>query len=185
MGYPAEKDNNYTYEDYLKTPDDKKFELIEGELIMVPAPNTAHQKILVELGFALKQFIDNHNLGKVFIAPYDVVLSNNVVVQPDILFISNDREKLVDEQNLKGAPDLAIEIISSTSTYRDVVKKKKLYAQFGVKEYWIVYPEEEIIEVNALKNSSFEPYKTFEEKDTLTSPLLKKLEIGLNKIFKN
>lgn len=173
----------YTYEDYLKTPDDKRYELINGELIMTPSPVPNHQRISGKLEFVLRKFITGNNLGEVFYAPCDVYLDNENVVQPDILFISKDRLNIIGEKNIQGAPDLVIEIISENSVYRDVVQKKKLYAKFNVKEYWIVIPEEKEVEVYVLKGEAYRLYKTYTKVDILESAPLKGLKIALKEIF--
>jgi Uma2 family endonuclease len=116
----------YTYKDYLETPEDKRFELIEGELLMTPSPITKHQRISRELGFALHKFVTEHKIGEVLVAPLDVYFDDRNVVQPDILFISRERSSIIGDKNAQGAPDLAIEIISESTAYRDLVQKKRL-----------------------------------------------------------
>src|SRR4030042_2825586 len=155
MALPVVEKKKYTYEDYLKTPDDKRYELIEGELLMTPSPATKHQRISRELEFVILKFVKANNLGEVFDAPCDVYLDNENVVQPDILFISKESLNIIGEKNIQGAPDLAIDIISENTAYRDLVQKKKLYAKFGVKEYWVVVPGEESIEVYTLKDNTY------------------------------
>ena len=130
----------YTYDDYLKTPDDKRYELIEGELYMTPSPITNHQRISRKIEFLLEKFVTENELGEIFDAPYDVYFDDENVVQPDILFISKDRLNIIGDKNLQGAPDLVIEILSESNAYRDLIQKKKLYAMHGVKEYWIKEP---------------------------------------------
>lgn len=173
----------YTYEDYLKTPDDKRYELINGELLMTPSPIPNHQRVSGKLEFIVRKFITENNLGEVFYAPCDVYLSNENVVQPDILFISKKRLNIIGEKNIQGAPDLVIEIISEYSVYRDMVQKKRLYARFGVKEYWIVIPEEKEIEVHILKDSIYQLHAAYSKTDILGSPSLKGLKIKLKEIF--
>ncbi len=173
----------FTYQDYLKTPDDERYELIEGELLMTPSPITEHQRISRKLTVQLSIYVDKYNLGEIFVAPYDVYFDNENVVQPDILFISKDRLNIIDEKNIQGAPDLLIEIISESNAYRDLVQKKKLYAKFGVKEYWIVIPGEELIEIYTINEKIYTLYKTYTKNDTLVSPCLKDLQIELQKIF--
>ena len=173
----------YTYEDYLKTPEDKRYELINGELLMAPSPIPNHQRISGKLEFMVKKFITENNVGEVFYAPCDVYLDNENVVQPDILFISKDKLGIIGEKNIQGAPDLVIEIISESSVYRDMVQKKKLYARFGVKEYWIVIPDEKEIEVYILKDNTYQLYQTYGKADTLESLALKGLKIVLKEIF--
>ncbi len=173
----------YTYEDYLKTPEDRRYELIEGELLMTPSPITKHQRILRKLTVHLSIYVEKYNLGEIFIAPYDIYLDSENVVQPDILFISKDRLNIIGEKNIQGAPDLVIEILSENTAYRDLVQKKKLYARFGVKEYWIVIPGEELVEIYTLKDNTYMLYKTYSKDDTLESSLLKELKIALKGIF--
>jgi Uma2 family endonuclease len=173
----------YTYEDYLKTPEDEIYELIEGELLMTPSPIPKHQRISRELEFEILKFVKANDLGEVFYAPCDVYLDDENVIQPDILFISKERLNIIGEKNIQGAPDLVVEIISENTAYRDLVQKKKLYARFGVKEYWIVIPKEELIEVYILKDNTYMLYKTYSKDDTLESPYLKDLKIGLKSIF--
>jgi Uma2 family endonuclease len=173
----------YRYEDYLKTPEGERYELIEGELLMTPSPVTKHQRISRDLEFEILKFVRENDLGEVFDAPCDVYLDDENVVQPDILFISKERTNIIGEKNIQGAPDLVIEIISENTAYRDLIQKKKLYARFGVKEYWIVIPGEELIEVYVLKDNIFILYKSYNKNDTLESPYLKNLKIVLENIF--
>ena len=174
----------YTYEDYLKIPDDKgRYELVNGELLMTPSPIPNHQRISGKLEFVVRKFVTENNLGEIFYAPCDVYLDNENVVQPDILFISKDRLNIIGDKNIQSAPNLVIEIISENSVYRDMVQKKRLYARFGVKEYWIVIPEEKEVEVYILKGEAYQLYKTYTKVDILESPSLKGLKIGLKEIF--
>lgn len=173
----------YTYEDYLKTPKDKRYELIDGELLMTPSPIPNHQRISGKLEFVVRKFVTENNLGEVFYAPCDVYLDDENVVQPDILFISKERLDIIGDKNIQSAPDIVIEIISENSVYRDMVQKKRLYARFGVKEYWIVIPEEKEVEVYILKGEAYQLYKTYTKVDILESPSLKGLKIGLKEIF--
>src|SRR3989338_9619208 len=116
----------YTYEDYLKTSDDKQYELIDGELLMTPSPVPNHQRISRKLEFILEKFVTENNLGEIFDAPCDVYLDDENVIQPDILFISKDRLNIIGEKNIQGAPDMTIEILSEATAHRDLVKKKRL-----------------------------------------------------------
>lgn len=173
----------YTYEDYIKTPEDKRYELLEGDLLMTPSPIPNHQRISRELLIRLSLFIKEHHLGEVFYAPCDVYLDDENVVQPDILFIAKDRLNIIGEKNIQGAPDLVIEIISEDSAYRDLVQKKKLYAKFGVKEYWIVIPDEAMVEVYNLKKNRFELLATYSKDAAIESSILKGLMIEIKEIF--
>lgn len=183
MVSPATEKKKYTYEDYLKIPDDVRYELIEGDLLMTPSPVPGHQRISGRLEFELRKFVAEDNRGEVFDAPCDVYLDNENVVQPDILFISKERLSIVGEKNIQGPPDLVIEILSESTAYRDLIQKKKLYARFGVREYWIVIPEEESIEIYLLRDNVFTLHKVFGKGDTLESLFLKGLKIDLQRIF--
>lgn len=177
------KKRKYTYEDYCNTPEDKRYELINGELLMAPSPFINHQRISRKLEVILDKFVTENESGEVFDAPCDVYFDNENVVQPDILFISKKNLHSIGEKNIQGAPDLVVEILSEQSVYRDMVRKKKLYAKFGVKEYWIVIPENKQIEIYILEGGTFQLYKSLDNTDTLTSPLLRGLKIELKKVF--
>jgi len=183
MATATTEKKKYTYADYLKTPDDERYELIEGELLMTPAPVMRHQRISRKMLIAIDNHVTDNDLGEVFDAPSDVYLDNENVVQPDILFVSKERLDIIGEKNIQGAPDLVIEIISESTAYRDLVQKKKLYARFGVKEYWIVIPEESSVDIFTLKDNAFVLHKSYGKDDILQSSLLKKLKLELKKIF--
>ena len=132
----------FTCEDYLTTPADERYELLDGDLIMVPAPNIKHQRVQLELATQLSHFIKNRALGELLIAPCDVVLSDTNIVQPDLLFVSREREHLLsDGEKVRGAPDLAVEILSPSSADKDRGLKRELYGRYGVTEYWLVDPD--------------------------------------------
>lgn len=174
----------YTYADYLKTPDDVRYELIEGELIMTPSPVTKHQRILRRLIVQLSIFVEEHNQGEVFAAPFDVYLDDENVTQPDILFISKERLNIIGEKNVRGDPDFIIEILSESTAYRDAIQKKKLYSRFGVREYWIVAPDDKLVEVYYLKDKGeYQLLKTYFENDTVESQVITGLKIDLSRIF--
>lgn len=177
------KKNRLTYEDYLKTPDDIRYELIRGALLMTPAPVPRHQKISREIEYELLKFVKENNLGEVFYAPCDVYFDEENVVQPDLLFIPKERTNIINEKNIQGAPDLVIEIISENNAYRDLVQKKRLYAKYGVKEYWIVIPEEETIEIYILRDGAYTLHKTFNKEDVLESPYLVNFKLKLSSVF--
>ena len=109
----------FTYEDYLNTPEDKRYELLDGELVMTPAPGERHQSVSALLGWKLVQFASENSLGWVYLAPFDVVLSDMDVVQPDLLFVSNERGHIITPANIQGAPDLVVEILSPSTAERD------------------------------------------------------------------
>jgi Uma2 family endonuclease len=137
----------FNYRDYLLLPEDKRYEILDGELYVVPAPNTRHQRLSRDLLSVLLDHIRERKLGEVLAAPYDVILSDENVVQPDILFVRQERLGIIGETNLAGAPDLVIEIVSAGTRGKDLEIKRKIYASFGVQEYWVVDPETAMVEV--------------------------------------
>ena len=172
-----------TYADYRTTPEDKRYELLDGELIMAPAPRTSHQAVQTNLGWRVAQHVHENGLGRVFYAPTDVVLSDTDVVQPDILFVSVDRAHFVTEVNVQGAPDLVVEILSPTTADRDRGYKRSLYAQHGVSEYWIVGVESATVTVLRLGDSGFEVVGTYGEGDTFTSSTLPEFTFDIDEVF--
>lgn len=172
-----------TYEDYLKTPDDERYELIEGELLMTPAPKTEHQRISRRLAIRMIKFVEDNGLGEIFYAPCDIYFDEENTVQPDILFVSRDRLNIIGENNIQGAPDLIVEILSEGTAYRDTIRKKMLYARFGVLEYWIAAPQEKMIELYSLDNKTYQLIKTHFYNDTLESQVLKGFTLELKDIY--
>ena len=173
------------YEDYQNLPESetKRYELLEGELVMVPAPNWFHQSIARILFKFLDNFVGENSLGEVRFAPLDVVLSDEIVVQPDIIYISKQRAKIIRKGEVRGAPDLVVEILSPATAKRDRTTKKTLYARYGVTEYWLVDPETNTVEVLKLTARGYRRAGVYSEKETLRSPLLPGLGIPLNKVF--
>jgi len=174
----------FTYKDYKSLPESetKRYELMEGELIMVPSPNEYHQRVSGRLEFILRAFVEGKNLGRVYYAPLDVHLGEDVV-QPDILFISRERFSIITEEEIQGAPDLVIEILSPATAERDQTYKKTLYARHGVREYWIVDPEEKTIKVMTLGKAGFESSGTYKKSDVLKSSIFSGLTINLPEVF--
>ena len=172
-----------TYADYLRTADDERYELLSGELVMSPSPKEIHQYILGRLFLRLGTFIYGRNLGKVYCSPFDVVLSDTDVVQPDLLFVSNSRESIITEENVRGAPDLVVEILSPATAERDRTVKLDLYARYGVREYWIVDPDDKKITVLVRGESRFEVVGIYEAEESLRSPTLAGFSIALREIF--
>ena len=180
----AQRAVKLTYEDYCAAPADNRYELLDGELIMVPAPNLKHQRVSAEIHAQLRQFIKARSLGTLLYAPCDVLLSANDVVQPDILFVSRQREHLLrDGQKVQGPPDLVVEILSPSTAERDRGAKLALYSRYGVTEYWVVDPVAETIQVHRLQSGWLVPTRTFGREETLRSPLLPGLELHLDDIF--
>ena len=146
----------FTYEDYLNTPEDKRYELLDGDLVALSSPEEFHQRISILLGSKLVQFAVEHSLGRIYHAPFDVVLSDMDVVQPDLIFVSNERADIITPANIQGAPDLVVEILSPSTAARDKTFKRSLYARHGITEYWMVDLTEKTITVLRLDERGFE-----------------------------
>ena len=173
----------FTYQDYLQLSEDRRYEIVDGDLYMVPAPIPYHQKVSRNIEFQLHQHVLAHDLGEVFYAPCDVLLSETDVVQPDILFISKDRLSIITQTNIQGAPDLVVEILSPASEKRDRGAKQKLYARAGVTEYWIVDPTAKTVEVFSLEKTGYQRISLFNHADILRSPMFLDLSISLPDVF--
>ncbi len=148
-----------TVRDLAALPDDgKQYELISGEIIMVPPPTTYHQDIGSFLHEKLGSIVRAKRLGKVFYAPVNVYANNENVYQPDILFVRRENLAIIEQDGIHGAPDLVIEILSPSNAYYDLKTKKDVYQKIGVHEYWIVDPMDRSIEcfINSEKG-----YETF------------------------
>ena len=178
----------FTYEDYKSLPESEteRYELLEGELVMVPSPSYKHQLTSGNLEFLLRKFVRENDLGIVLNAPFDVVFEEageKKVTQPDIFYISKERTHIIGEDEIQGAPDLIIEIISPRTKERDRGYKRTLYARHGVKEYWLVDPEAKTVEVLTLGEKGFELVKAYQSTEVLSSPLLPGLMIDLKEVF--
>lgn len=177
-----------TCEDYALIPDDgRRHEILDGEHVMSPAPKTKHQRLVLRLAIALERHIEAHGLGEVFVGPLDVLLSDHDIVQPDVVFVSDARLGIVDEDNCTGAPDLVVEVISPSARRRDLVDKRKLFERFGVREYWVADPAVDTVQV-------FRPDEdgayarvaelSAEAADALTSPLVPDWRLALGDLFR-
>jgi Uma2 family endonuclease len=172
-----------TYEDYVRMPDDgQRYELIDGELFVVPAPGTPHQFVSGNIYFALTTYVRTNNIGIVAFAPVDVIFSNENVVQPDLIFVRSEHSALLERRGIFGAPDLVIEILSGNRR-RDEVTKRALYERFGVPEYWIVDPDAKTVKLLRLTGSRYETITELCDGDTLTSSMFPGFELSLATIF--
>jgi Uma2 family endonuclease len=146
-----------TYDDYAALPDDgKRYELHEGELSVTPAPGMRHQDVLVALTVILARHVWDTGVGKLMVAPFDCILSDITVVQPDLLYLDEERRRLLRERGLEGAPTLAVEILSPSTTQIDRRRKMALYAAHDVTWYWIVDPPARTIEVYRLAGPAYQ-----------------------------
>ncbi len=172
-----------TIADYMATADDKRYQLLDGDLILAPSPIEKHQWISGQIYSALNVFVNSQRLGRVYCAPLDVILSENDVVQPDVLFVSNERNSVRTGRNIQGAPDLVVEILSPSTAFEDQGRKRALYQEHGVQEYWMVDPETNTVEILVASERGFTTADTYNDGDTLVSTLLRGLSIDLEPIF--
>ena len=174
----------YTYEDYINTPEDSRYELIDGELIeLAAAANRAHQKAVTKLGRGTDLFASEHDLGVVYVAPRDVVFADGSIVQPDLLFISKERLSIDTDAEIWGAPDLVAEVLSPSTARRDKTIKRDLYERHGVREYWLVDTDDMTVTVFLLGEFGFEEAAVYGYDDTLTSPTLPGFRMALSEVF--
>lgn len=190
MAVPAAEKTkkSYTYDDYLKVDDGNRYELIEGELVLTPSPGTRHQLLVGRLFKIFDHHVQKTGSGKVFFAPLDVVLDEPVkknTFQPDVIFISNDRLDIIEETRINGAPDLVVEVLSPATIRRDRGKKSRRYFLSGVREYWLVDPQEQMLEVFVPGEKDWQRTGVYEEEDDefIVSTVLPGLEIKPRDIF--
>ena len=185
----APADTRFTYDDFVLFPDDgKRHEIIDGEHYVTPSPNVRHQVLVGRLGFEIGLYLRaNLGTGQVFLSPLDVVLSHWDVVEPDLLFVAGDQPDILTEKNIQGPPALVVEVLSKSTRKRDAQVKRRLFERTGVREYWLVDPELDTVQV-------FRPSPegklarvvelTAEDGDVLTAPLLPGCQIDLRESFR-
>jgi Uma2 family endonuclease len=177
-----------TYDDFVLFPDDgMRHELIDGEHYVTPSPNRKHQKVSGNLHLLIAGWLEEHPIGQIYYAPFDVVFSRFDVVEPDLLYMSNERAaEVLTHANVQGAPEIVIEIGSPGTRNRDQTIKRHLYERTGVSEYWIVDPELDVVRVYRRGSDGFDrplEWRT-ESGDVLTTPLLAGLVLPLTRIFR-
>lgn len=173
-----------TYEDYLEIPNDgRRYEIIDGELYVNPAPARKHQIVVGNIYGFLWQFMRRHHTGRVYVAPLDVILSDSDVVQPDVLWIIGEHSQVETDRGVEGAPDLVIEVLSPSTAKLDEKIKRTRYEFFGVPEYWIVDPDRERIRVFRQHGRSLDLIAELADDNALTSPALPGFSITARDVF--
>ncbi len=173
-----------TVEDYRATPEGARYQLVEGELIMAPAPNLYHQAVAGNIYALLREQVAKKRLGQVFIAPCDVYLSEHDVVQPDVFFVSKARAAILQEDGAHGAPDLVIEVLSPATAQLDAKVKRRLYAKHGCKELWLVDPLLLQIQIYDFARDVAKPSRLIAEHEKFSTRLLPGLSLAAKAIFK-
>ena len=179
-----DKNKRYTYADYESWDDEYRYELIDGKVFMMSAPSTAHQSILGELHRQLANFLRGKSC-RAFLAPYDVCLSglgdeDDTVVQPDIMVVCD--ESKIDKKRCNGAPDMVIEILSPSTSNRDLFIKLKKYQNAGVREYWIVDPDAKAVNAHLLENGRY-VINSYESDETIAVNVLDGCVVTLSDVF--
>lgn len=186
---PAPADTRLTYDDFVLFPDDgRRHEIIDGVHYVTPSPNVRHQvlvqRLLVEIALYLR---GSPRSGQVFHAPLDVVLSHYDVVEPDLLFVAGDQPDILTDKNVQGPPALVVEVLSKSTRKRDAQTKRRLFERTGVREYWLVDPELDTVQVfrrGDRDRLARVVELTAEEGDILTSPLLPDFQYPLRELFR-
>jgi len=174
----------YTYDQLIEemAETNQPHELWDGELIRAPAPLFAHQKIALRFFRKLDDWVTARELGEVVTSPIDMVLSPHRVVQPDVAFIARERLAII-ERGIMGPADLVAEVISLGGRNRDRIEKRDLYEQHGVKEYWMIDPEPETVEVLLLEAGRYVLTTRGKPGETVASRLLPGFEVAVGYLF--
>lgn len=183
---PALIPPRWTYAEFARLPDDgNRYEIIAGDVHMTPAPRPIHQEIVARLLDLLRPFVRRHQLGWVLPGPIDVLFAEGDYLAPDLVFVRRERLGIISDRGIEGAPELVVEVLSSSTTFRDRGIKRERYAHFGVQQYWIVDPDQRRVEVyHMLAN----PLNAQVVTDTLTwrlHPGAPELSIPLADLFRD
>jgi Uma2 family endonuclease len=136
-------------------PEGTSCQIINNNLIMSPAPKSIHQSILGKIFFEISKFLEINKIGELYIAPFDVHLSKRNILQPDLALVANENLHLVKEKGLLGSPDIVIEILSPSTAHIDLGEKRDIYEHYGVKEYFIVDPNNKMVTSLILEGKEF------------------------------
>jgi Uma2 family endonuclease len=173
-----------TVEDYRLLPETgPRYQLIEGDLFMAPAPNRFHQNIALNIAVILYKYLEKHPAGSVFTAPFDVYLDEINAVQPDVVFVAKGNDILT-AQGADGAPDFVVEVLSPKTAHLDKKSKRRIYARSGVKELWIIDPDTETIYMYLLQKDAERPAKVCGARNTFTSSTFPGLKFKGAVVFK-
>ena len=185
---PTPGDTRLTYDDFLLFPaDGKRHEIIDGEHYVTASPNPCHQLLVGRLHFEIELFLRQHpGCGRVFLAPLDVVFTRWDVVEPDLLFVAVDQAGIVTDRNVQGSPALVIEVLSPGTRKTDEQIKRQLFEREGVREYWLIDNELDLVTVFRRKPDGSFPRDaalTREAHDVVTTSLMPGLAIALDELF--
>lgn len=181
---PGPPQGDWTYDAYAALTDDGEcYEIVQGVLVMAPSPEDIHQDVILEIAAYLREQIKLTHLGRLFVAPFDVMLTPKDVFQPDVLVVLNKHLERVQRKCVMGAPDLVVEVISPNSKLYDRVNKHTAYEQAGVPEYWLVDPHKRCIELFALESRKYRSLGIFEGEQALPSRVVPQMTISVAHFF--
>jgi Uma2 family endonuclease len=175
-----------THVEYLALPEMKaRYSIIDGELQMAASPTPDHQTIVLELASTLRSFVREHRLGRVFVAPLDIIIQRDPLRtrQPDLMFISNAWRYIIGLQVIEGGPDLVIEVLSPANTRRDIEEKLQDYQRIGVREAWVISPQARTLEVLQLASEGIERSGLYGLGDLIVSQVLPELRPMVDEVF--
>ena len=173
----------FTQKDYDLLPEGAPYQLIGGSLVMTPAPEVYHQKVVGNLLFKLKAFTQKKGMGDVYHAPINVKLGKTEIYQPDIVFVSTKQAHIIGKKMIEGAPDVVMEVLSPSTAYYDLRVKYEVYERAGVKEYWIVDPNRKELEIYYNENNRFRQVEKLRNTGTASSVALKDFSVSLEEVF--
>lgn len=182
---PLVKEKRLSVNYYKLLPEGAPYQLIEGELVMTPAPNPGHQIISSKLFKKLSDFVDRTGCGIVLYSPVDVYLDDENAFQPDIIFISKERLAILKNDGIYGPPEVVIEILSPSTAHYDLKEKFRVYERSGVKEYWLVDPELNSVEIYSNEKEQLSLIARAEGEGEVESVLLKGFKMTLEEVFKH
>ena len=172
----------YNYRDYAALPEGARYQLVEGELLMTPSPFSGHQRLSRDLCRLLDNWARQTGAGEVIPAPFDVILDEENVLQPDMLYVSRERSGIIQDW-CRGAPDLVIEVLSPSNASLDRSRKMKVYARFGVARIWLVHPIEHTFECFLLDGTTYRVEASFADADLAEPPDFPGLKIPLLELW--
>jgi len=175
----------YTFNDFMRLPEDARVELVHGQIVRDPGPTYSHQRVSMRLSARLWNFVSGRGLGEVVAAPTDVRFSDTETYHPDLLFLSNERLDRVREQYVDGAPDLVVEILSPSTRDRDLTVKRETYETSGVREYWIVDIEAKTVEVLVNGADGFESHSEADTQEVAESSVLDGFSLEVATLFQS
>lgn len=181
-------DGLFDYDAYAAIDDGNRYQIVDGIPVVMPVPDINHQLILGRLHFAVSAYVRDNKAGDVVFAPVDVVLRGSrpaTILQPDLLFISNERRRITTAPNVQGAPDLVAEVLSPSTAMLDLTRKRAHYARHGVHEYWVIWPDEQRIDVFSDNDGrDFALLCSYQNREQVVSEVLPELKLAPRALFK-